>query len=420
MERPTEIHVAAVKRILRYLKSTISYGLWYEKGKNDELTGWSDSDYAGDLDDRKSTSGYVFMIGSKVVSWSSKKQSIVTLSTTEAEFIAAANCACQAIWLGRVLDHISSRKKECITLYCDNSSTIKLSKNPMMHGRSKHIDVRFHFLRDLTKDGKIQLLHCSSFEQITDIMTKALTLVSFCKFRDLLGLSPKCVIKNLVRIQRNFLWGGGIEDKKLCWVKWEHVCLPKEQGDLGVKNLELFNVALLSKWKWRGIVEKDAIWYDLLHYRYGFLPTVLLCKDIKSVGSKDSLWWRDVISAGESLKPGWFRSNISCVVGNGTDVSFWNTKWCGNSSFAELFPNLFKKELWQNSVIANKVITSNEGLVWQWEWRDVLSQLEEQNLNELKDMLIGIHLNPNNKDRSLQHFRPTATPEFWDVKKPFS
>ncbi|PNX88119.1 putative copia-type protein [Trifolium pratense] len=116
MERPTEIHVVAVKRILRYLKGTISYGLWYKREKNDELTGWSDSDYAGDLDDRKSTSGYVFMIGSKVVSWSSKKQPIVTLSTTEAEFIAAANCACQAIWLSRVLAHISSRMEECITI----------------------------------------------------------------------------------------------------------------------------------------------------------------------------------------------------------------------------------------------------------------------------------------------------------------
>ncbi|CAJ2663476.1 unnamed protein product [Trifolium pratense] len=188
MERPTDIHVAAVKRILRYLKGTISYGLWYKKQEKDELIGWSDSDYAGDLDDRKSTSGYVFMIGSKAVSWSSKKQPIVTLSTTEAEFIAAANCACQAIWLSRLIAHISSDMNECITIFCDNSSSIKLSRNPVMHGRSKHIDVRFHFLRDLTKDGKIQLQHCSSFEQIGDIMTKALSLDNFCRIRELLGL----------------------------------------------------------------------------------------------------------------------------------------------------------------------------------------------------------------------------------------
>ncbi|MCH88235.1 hypothetical protein A2U01_0009118, partial [Trifolium medium] len=120
MERPTEIHVAAVKRILRYLKGTVSHGLWYERRKGSELVGWSDSDYAGDIDDRRSTSGYVFMIGSKVVSWSSKKQPIITLSTTEAEFIAATSSACQGIWLSRIL----------------------------------------------AKEGVVQLVHCSSFEQI--------------------------------------------------------------------------------------------------------------------------------------------------------------------------------------------------------------------------------------------------------------
>jgi hypothetical protein len=189
MERPTEIHVAAVKRILRYLKGTTSYGLWYERGKGDELTGWSDSDYAGDIDDRRSTSGYVFMIGTKAVSWPSKKQPIVTLSTTEAEFIAAASCACQGIWLSRILALIDRRrKKECITILCDNSSSIKLSRNHVMHGRSKHIDVRFHFLRDLTKSGSVQLVHCSSIDQVADIMTKALSLESFSRNRDKLGL----------------------------------------------------------------------------------------------------------------------------------------------------------------------------------------------------------------------------------------
>jgi hypothetical protein len=95
MERPTEIHVAAVKRIMRYLKGTVNYGLVYDRNSSNELVGWSDSDYAGDADDRKSTSGYVFMIGERTISWSSKKQPIVTLSTTEAEFIAAANTACK-------------------------------------------------------------------------------------------------------------------------------------------------------------------------------------------------------------------------------------------------------------------------------------------------------------------------------------
>ncbi|PNX59229.1 hypothetical protein L195_g051311, partial [Trifolium pratense] len=176
-----------VKRILRYLKGTASYGLWYERGKGEELVGWSDSDYAGDIDDRRSTSGYVFMIDTKAVSWSSKKQPIVTLSITEAEFIAAASSACQGICLSRILAQIDTKGKGYITIYYDNSSSIKLSKNPVMHGRSKHIDARFHFLRDLTKDGTIQLVHCSSFEQVADIMTEALSFENFSRNRDKLG-----------------------------------------------------------------------------------------------------------------------------------------------------------------------------------------------------------------------------------------
>jgi hypothetical protein len=190
MERPTEMHVAGVKRILRYLKGTIDHGILYKKSVNDELQlkGWTDSDYAGDLDDRKSTSGYVFKLGSGVISWSSKKQPIVTLSTTEAEFVAAASCACQGIWLRNILEHVKICQRKCTLIYCDNSSSIKLSKNPIMHGRCKHIDVRFHFLRDLTKDGIIELVYCKSQEQIADIMTKPLKLDTFCNLKEELGM----------------------------------------------------------------------------------------------------------------------------------------------------------------------------------------------------------------------------------------
>ncbi|XP_045802823.1 secreted RxLR effector protein 161-like [Trifolium pratense] len=103
MERPTKIHLAAIKRIMRYLKGTMDLGIWYKRNEDTKLVGWSYSDYAGDLDDRKSTSGYVFMLGSSAISWSSKKHAIVTLSTTEAEFVAAALCTCQDIWLRRIL-----------------------------------------------------------------------------------------------------------------------------------------------------------------------------------------------------------------------------------------------------------------------------------------------------------------------------
>jgi hypothetical protein len=178
MERPTEMHLATAKHILRNLKGTLSFGMMYRSNYGQELTvqGWTYSDYAGDYDDRKSTSGYVFAMGYSVVCWSSKKQPIVTLSTTEVEFVAAASSACQCIWLRNVLAHLHLNQSTCTTINCDNSSSIKLSKNPILHGRCKHIDVRYHFLRDLNKDGIIELSFYKSQDQLADIMTKALKL----------------------------------------------------------------------------------------------------------------------------------------------------------------------------------------------------------------------------------------------------
>ncbi|KAF2299921.1 hypothetical protein GH714_005965 [Hevea brasiliensis] len=162
---------------------------WFENaltekhGEKSDMVGFTDSDYTGDFDDRKSTSGYVFMFGSGVVSRSSKKQAIIILSTTEAEFVAATTCACQAIWLRKILEELHFKQEGATAIYCDNSSTIKLAKNPVLHGRSKHIDVKFHFLRDLTRDGIIDFIHCKSEDQFADIMTKPLKLSMFQKLR---------------------------------------------------------------------------------------------------------------------------------------------------------------------------------------------------------------------------------------------
>ncbi|KAF2283987.1 hypothetical protein GH714_017772 [Hevea brasiliensis] len=127
------------------------------RGGENYFVGFTDSNYASDMVDSKSTSGYVFLLSGGVVAWSSRKQPIVTLSTTEAEFVAAAACACQAIWMRRVLEDIGQSQEEATILMCDNVSTIKLSKHPVLHGRSKHIRVRFHFLRDLVKEGIVDL-----------------------------------------------------------------------------------------------------------------------------------------------------------------------------------------------------------------------------------------------------------------------
>ena len=128
------------------------------------------------------------MLGSGAISWSTRKQSIVTLSTTEAEIVAATTCACQAIWLQKILASVYFKPAGPIPIFCDNNSTIKLSKYPVLHGRSKHIDVRFHFLRDLTRNETIELIFCRSEDQLADIFTKALKINIFHKLRKLLGV----------------------------------------------------------------------------------------------------------------------------------------------------------------------------------------------------------------------------------------
>jgi len=188
MSSPSETHWLAAKRILRYLKGTVELGIYYKKRENAKIVAYSDSDFAGDIDDRRSTSGFVFLFGSGAVSWSSKKQPVVTLSTTEAEYIVAASCACQCIWIKRVLEKLSIEEQKNTLIPCDNNSTIQLSKNPVFHGRSKHIDIKFHFLRDLVKDGTINLSYYSSEAQVADIMTKTLKLEQFSKLRKMLGM----------------------------------------------------------------------------------------------------------------------------------------------------------------------------------------------------------------------------------------
>lgn len=195
MSRPTMSHWLVAKRILRYLKGTTELGILYKKGEGSskgngspKLLAFTDSGYADDLDDKRSTSGYVFIIGSGAVSWSSKKQPVVTLSTTEAEYIAAALCACQCIWLKRILGKIGVEENGGTIIQCDNSSAIQLSKNPVFHGKSKHIHVRFHFLRDLVNDGVVELRYCNSQEQVADLMTKPLKLEQFEKLRSMLGM----------------------------------------------------------------------------------------------------------------------------------------------------------------------------------------------------------------------------------------
>jgi hypothetical protein len=174
MESPKYSHWKVGKRILRYIAGTTTYGLWYTASADSMLTGYTDSDYAGSIDDRKSTSGYAFLFGKNLISWASKKQPIVSISSAEAEYVAATTAACHAVWLKRLSMDFGYTTKEPISIFCDNNSAISLSKNNVFHQKSKHIDTRFHFIRELVKNGDIFLKFCGSKAQLADIFTKPL------------------------------------------------------------------------------------------------------------------------------------------------------------------------------------------------------------------------------------------------------
>ncbi|XP_074328213.1 secreted RxLR effector protein 161-like [Apium graveolens] len=147
IERPTTLHLSVARRILRYVKGTLNYGLVYSKGTgNYLLLGYSDSDLAGNIEDRRSTRGMAFYLNESLITWVSQKQRCVVLSSCEAEFMAATAAACQGIWLRNLLTEISDIQHGPVVIYIDNKSAIDLATNPIFHGRSKHIDIRYHFI----------------------------------------------------------------------------------------------------------------------------------------------------------------------------------------------------------------------------------------------------------------------------------
>lgn len=185
MSDPRKSHMIASKRIFRYIKGTMDFGVLFQnnqKEKDLKLIGYTDADFGGDQDERKSTSGSIFFFNQAPVSWSSKKQSIIALSSCEAEYVAGCHAICQGVWLNEVLKHLKIRTESSIELRMDNTSAISLAKNPVSHGRSKHIDMKYHFLRDMVSKGKVELKFCRTALQLADLFTKALSLKRF-KFR---------------------------------------------------------------------------------------------------------------------------------------------------------------------------------------------------------------------------------------------
>ena len=188
MQEPKVSHAAALKQVLRYLRGTCSLGLFFERGGDVVLEGYSDSSHNVDEDDGKSTTGHVFYFGKSPITWCSTKQEIVALSSCEAEFMAATEAAKQAIWLQELLSEVVNKESRRVTLHVDNKSAIQLAKNPVFHGRSKHIHRRFHFIRECVENEQVEVEHVPGNEQRADILTKPLRRIKFVEMRNLIGV----------------------------------------------------------------------------------------------------------------------------------------------------------------------------------------------------------------------------------------
>eukprot|EP00253_Pinus_taeda_P006041 PITA_06041 len=166
------------------LEGTLDFGLDYRQGDGVRLVGYTDSDWAGCASYRKSTSGSCFGLGSAVVSWISRKQQSIALTSVEAEYMVASLASCEAIWLRKMLFGLFGQALRPSVIYCDNQSCIKPMENPIFHDRAKYIEIKYHFIRDYVQEGVVKLEYISTNEKVADIFTKALPRSKHVKFKD--------------------------------------------------------------------------------------------------------------------------------------------------------------------------------------------------------------------------------------------
>jgi hypothetical protein len=188
MVKPTKLFWKVGKHVLRYLRGTSEYGLWYRQTDGVKLHGFTDADWVGNPTDRKSTSGEIFSIGSTIVSWYNKKHISVALSSTEAKYMAASQAVCEAIWMRKILVGLFGSHLDPTVIHCDNQSCIKLSINPLFYDRSKHIYIWYHHIRYCVQWKIMLLQYIPTEDQDADILTKALTRRKFEYHRDRIGV----------------------------------------------------------------------------------------------------------------------------------------------------------------------------------------------------------------------------------------
>uniref|UniRef100_A0ACD5YWM8 Uncharacterized protein n=1 Tax=Avena sativa TaxID=4498 RepID=A0ACD5YWM8_AVESA len=193
MHAPTDTHFQLIKRILRYVQGTSHFGLQLFRQSGCDLVAYSDADWAGCPDTRKSTSGFGIFLGSNLVSWSSKRQHIVSRSSAEAEYRSVANTVAESCWLRQLLLELHQPPSKATVVYCDNISVVYLSSNPVQHQRTKHVEIDLHFVRDRVQLGEARVLHVPTSSQYADIFTKGLPSAVFQEFRSSLNVLPSTV-----------------------------------------------------------------------------------------------------------------------------------------------------------------------------------------------------------------------------------
>nr|GEV03595.1 ribonuclease H-like domain, reverse transcriptase, RNA-dependent DNA polymerase [Tanacetum cinerariifolium] len=186
MQEPKEQHMKAIRQVLRYVKGTKDYGITYKHNGGNKIQGFSDSSYGVNTQEGKRTTGIIFYYGESPISQSTQKQATVALSSCESEFIVATTAATQALWLKRLLSKLTHSKEENVTIMVDNKSSIELMKNPVFHGRSKHIDTKYHFIRECVERKDLQVEFINKEYQKADILTKALPKIKFLTMRQLI------------------------------------------------------------------------------------------------------------------------------------------------------------------------------------------------------------------------------------------
>jgi histone deacetylase 1/2 len=174
LHAPTAEHLTAAKRILRYLQYTPHVGLTIKRSNSTLLSAYSDSDWAGNPDDRRSTSGFAVFFGDNLISWSSKKQPTVSRSSTESEYKALANATAELIWIQSLLGELGIRQNRPPRLWCDNLGATYLSANPVFHARTKHIEIDFHFVRERVAQKALEIRFIPTGDQLADGLTKPL------------------------------------------------------------------------------------------------------------------------------------------------------------------------------------------------------------------------------------------------------